>query len=612
MSASPANLGFPRKVVAYYLLVSMGVICWLAVSLVLISHRLVNSQSVDSRLGSIGKTAAAIELSYLRHGHRQFQHLVDEAKANCAIQYASIVDLEGVVLAHTDSRLIGEQGMQKQGSMLRWGSVTGVRFEEDGRTFQEYEVPLIVKSVQIGLLKVAFSEASLQSTFLRVAGYAPLAMLIPVVLVFLGARSLRRMTDCLQKIQSQLHAFAVAPPGSELVPKKLPLNSGVVLGWNRLAESIESTHEETQGDSLQSRLAKVRAEQSQNEMAQILQNLNEGIVLTDLEGRVTFANRAIAALLDAEAAESPLEGTLVEERLLEEMPDLANCPLFDAESSHRAVVAEGHCQDGENGRIVRVSRQPIVGDSQRGLVWTLRDVTQQKLADKMRDQFIDTATHELRTPLTNIKAYAEMLASSRNIDVEQQKEFCNIINSEVTRLARFVDDLLSISSMEVGSLAAERQKVDTERLFDEVIAKVKPMMEQKNIQFEVRLPEKMQDLVLDKEKMMAVVVNLLGNAAKYTPESGHVALKVKIEDEHLQIAVEDTGVGISEEELPKVFDKFFRSSDSRVQDVTGTGLGLSLALEVVRMHGGEIDVESTLEKGSTFTVKIPVEQTIDV
>jgi two-component system phosphate regulon sensor histidine kinase PhoR len=225
----------------------------------------------------------------------------------------------------------------------------------------------------------------------------------------------------------------------------------------------------------------------------------------------------------------------------------------------------------------------------------------------MRDQFIDTATHELRTPLSNIKAYAEMLATCDRIELEQQKEFCNIINSEVTRLARFVDDLLSISSMEVGSLSAERQKVETVRLFDEVLAKVQPMMQKKDIQFEVRLPEKMRDLTLDKEKMVAVLVNLLGNAAKYTPAGGHVALKVKLDDKLLQIAVEDTGVGINAEELPLVFEKFFRSSDARVQAETGTGLGLSLAREVVRMHGGDITVESQLDKGSTFLVSIPLE-----
>jgi two-component system phosphate regulon sensor histidine kinase PhoR len=233
-------------------------------------------------------------------------------------------------------------------------------------------------------------------------------------------------------------------------------------------------------------------------------------------------------------------------------------------------------------------------------------VTQQKLAEQTRDRFIDTATHELRTPLSNIKAYAETLASAESIDTEMQKEFCNIINSEVTRLARFIDDLLSISSMEVGALTIDRQKVETARLFDEVLLKVQPLLEHKQIEFVAELPPKMPDLLLDKDKIIAVIVNVLGNAAKYTPAGGRVSLRVKGEEGKLRVSVEDTGVGISPEDLPRLFDKFFRSEDPRVQAETGTGLGLSLAREVVRMHGGEIHVESELNKGSTFTVSLPL------
>jgi signal transduction histidine kinase len=131
-------------------------------------------------------------------------------------------------------------------------------------------------------------------------------------------------------------------------------------------------------------------------------------------------------------------------------------------------------------------------------------------------------------------------------------------------------------------------------------------MQKKEIGFEAELPPKLPELHLDKDKIIAVLVNVLGNAAKYTFNGGRVSLKVKIEEGRLRAAVEDTGVGIAPEEIPKVFDKFFRSDDPRVQAEVGTGLGLSLAREVVRMHGGEITVESELDHGSTFTVSLPL------
>jgi signal transduction histidine kinase len=116
----------------------------------------------------------------------------------------------------------------------------------------------------------------------------------------------------------------------------------------------------------------------------------------------------------------------------------------------------------------------------------------------------------------------------------------------------------------------------------------------------------MPELQLDKDKILAVLVNVLGNAAKYTPVGGRVSLKVKVENGLLKAAVQDSGVGISAQDLPKVFEKFFRSDDPRVQAETGSGLGLSLAQEVVRMHGGDIEVESVIDQGSTFTVSLPV------
>jgi two-component system phosphate regulon sensor histidine kinase PhoR len=239
-------------------------------------------------------------------------------------------------------------------------------------------------------------------------------------------------------------------------------------------------------------------------------------------------------------------------------------------------------------------------------VWTIRDVTQQKLAEEMRDQFVDTATHELRTPLANIKAYAETLALTEVIDVEQQKQFLNTINAEATRLARFVDDLLSVSSMELGSLSLNKQTTDLGRMFNEVLAKVRPQALDKDLTLEVVLPEKLPEPVLDKDKIATVLVNLLGNAIKYTPEGGRVTFRVQLAEQAIEVTVEDTGVGIAESEIGKVFDKFFRSSDPRVQNETGTGLGLALSQEVVRLHGGRIWVESVIDKGSTFSISLPL------
>ncbi len=602
------QLGFPRKVVACYLLFCLGAVCWLSIGLLVTSHRVLSSRTINSCISRLGKTAAAIEIEYVRHGSNHFFKILDRAKSEARLAYASVVASDGTILAHTDPRRVGQTAETPSGTSLRWGDVSGVRYlDQEGQGRRQYRVPLVASKVPFGSLQIEVVEPSLLGTLAEVAHMAPLAVLVPLVLVIGGAVILSRLSKQMDLVDQQLRKLALAPAGSELSIEPLAARDATTLGWNRLADLVKNLQNSSGEGDLDSRLSQAVASRQENDLTNILQNLSDGVAVTDMEGRITFANRAVTALLDADENEGNLNGTLLQSRLLEEIPSLKKSPLLDPQSANRAVVSESDFDTGKTNRVLRIARQPLQGVKQAGQVWTLRDVTQQKLAAKMRDQFIDTATHELRTPLSNIKAYAETLATCDNIDVEEQKEFFNIINSETTRLARFVDDLLSISSMEVGSLSAERQKVETARLFAEVEAKVMPVMKQKNIVFESRLPAKMPELQLDKEKMVAVMVNLLGNAAKYTPEGGHVSLKVKIDEQQLQIAIEDSGVGISAEELPKVFEKFFRSADPRVQAEVGTGLGLSLAREVVRMHSGELTVESQLDKGSTFLITIPLE-----
>ncbi len=242
----------------------------------------------------------------------------------------------------------------------------------------------------------------------------------------------------------------------------------------------------------------------------------------------------------------------------------------------------------------------------QGFLWCFRDITQQRIADESRNQFVFTATHELRTPLANIKAYADTLAEADELGVEDQKRFYNIISNEATRLARFVDELLDVSQLEFGTVLAARSETDIERMIQETIENLRPQLLQKELKFETRLAPKIPSLVVDKDKLIAALVNLLGNAIKYTPEQGTVRLIVEPGDASLDFHVEDTGIGISPEELPRISQKFFRSQDARVQSLVGSGLGLAYVQEVARLHGGKLSIKSQIDKGSRFTLTIPL------
>lgn len=438
-----------------------------------------------------------------------------------------------------------------------------------------------------------------------VAEHAPVAFLCPVLLVVFGAVVLCRMVQPVADIERQLERAATAPSISESGLEPVEGPAPVETGWNRLVRFLNQGQS---AGSLDARLGKALEGYRHHKSEHILNSLPDGVAVTAEDGRISFANAALVSLLGMGTAGQTLHGKTVEQCLGVEASGGPAGQLLDPKLRARTLVVEIVRSDGASQRTLRVARSPLrsAEAGAGGFVWSIRDVTQQKLADQMRDQFLNAATHELRTPMANIKAYAETLALGDVVDVEQQKMFCNIINEEVTRLARFVDDLLHLSRMEVGATALKRQVTDMERLLREAADKVRGQMEQKDIEFEVALPGKLPELVVDKEKLTVALVNLLGNAAKYTPAGGRVRLHVELANDAVQVHVEDTGVGISVEEVPKVFEKFFRSSDPRVLDQTGSGLGLSLAHEIVRLHGGKLTVHSELNKGSTFTAILPI------
>lgn len=601
MTSPTATFGFPRRVVALYLLFCLGSVLLLTAGAVVAVRTLLHSQATGGALSRVGRLAAAIEIDRLTADGARTQTLIDQARDSGRLVYCAIVGKDGRFAAHTDRSLIGALAVSPVGSQLRWGDIDGVCFRDaTDRLISEYHAPLRIDSEPIGVLRLAVAEPGWQGVVAELAEYAPWAIAAPLALIACGVWWLNRATQPLAGIEARLTEIARQPHLE--APRLLPTApcSLASVGWNRLVEHCNGQPTGEPDEQIDAALRELAGAAGGGRSSEALQSLSEGVAVTDFEGRIDFANRAITALLGADS----LDGLSIDDLLEQVSPGKA--AELRAANREAEVVSEIALGAEENPRTLRFARAPLSGDSSAGHVWTVRDVTQQKLAEASRDQFIDTATHELRTPLANIRAYAETLATCDLTDVEQQKDFCNTINTEATRLSRFVDDLLSISSLEVGSLGINRQNVDVRRLLEEAAEKVRPLMKQRSLAFEMQLSEKLGDAKLDKDKVSGLAVNLLGNAAKYTPEGGTVTLVAVRKDDELQIEVRDTGVGIAEQEQAKVFDKFFRSDNPDIQDAVGTGLGLALAREIARLHRGDLTLESTLGEGSTFTATLPI------
>lgn len=605
------QIRLPRRVTAYFLLFGLAALIWLSVGAVFVVHSVTDSSSESASLRMMGRASDRVVLAYLRNGTGELPSLLAEIRSQTGAEYCAIVSLTGEYLGHSDRSLVGKPVTERGGTTDRWGEVVRVEYvDERGMPIYEYGSPLKSNGQAIGHMRLGVSRPSVWNYVRAGFHFAPLAFLGPACCMVAGAVLLNRMVRPVADIEQQLFQVATSPSLESCELREVPSVGAAALGWNRVIQQRLSG----QTESLQQRIRHSLEQGRHGRLDAVLNSIPDGVATTDEAGRLTYTNLPMSVLLglkdviSAGDGASEANGPVMIEQLVKRWHLAESDAMFSKENHDRAVVTELTREENGQRRVARVARHPICfvnGAKQEAHVWSMRDVTQQKLAEEMRDQFVDTATHELRTPLANIKAYAETLALTEMIDIEQQKQFLNTINSEATRLARFVDDLLSVSSMELGSLALNKQVTDFTRMLNEVLAKVRPQIEDKQQTFEVVFPEKLPEPELDKDKISGLLVNLLGNAVKYTPEGGRVTFRVNVTDQQIEMSIEDTGVGIAEDELPKVFDKFFRSQDPRVQEQTGTGLGLALAHEVVRLHGGQITVESEINKGSTFTVLLP-------
>lgn len=250
-----------------------------------------------------------------------------------------------------------------------------------------------------------------------------------------------------------------------------------------------------------------------------------------------------------------------------------------------------------------------------GMVWLIEDHTAQTQAIRSRDEFLMAATHELRTPLTNLRAHAEAIASEDGVEVELQKKFCNVLVSESIRMGRLVDNLLSMGQIEAGSLVIENREVDLHQVFSEVQDQVHGQAEEKQQTIRMDIADKLPTVMGDIDQLRSAVINLVGNAVKYTPNRGTVIIRChhselnddtaeSLSQSVIRIEVIDDGAGISNEDQARVFEKFYRCGNSQASE-RGNGLGLPLAREVARLHGGDISLESQPGKGCHFTMELP-------
>ncbi|MFI4855763.1 MAG: sensor histidine kinase [Phycisphaerales bacterium JB065] len=371
--------------------------------------------------------------------------------------------------------------------------------------------------------------------------------------------------------------------------------------WNVLLED-RTDDLAVAGDEHSGALAEGETIGNLSELAAACDTLWTGMLLVGEDGAIRYANGAAAVLLGMMREDLPgkqLREALDDEALIEAVTTTAS-----GDGLGRSTYEVERIRD-ESKAYLRVRVGTLSGVPVGCALVTIEDVTQKRVADDAMHSFVAQATHELRTPLTNIRLYIEEAIESGDEDPSLRDKALNIINQESQRLERIVGDMLSVSEIEAGSIRLNHTDIRTEKMLEDLKNDYEAAAEDKQIKLVFDLPPKLPVFTGDRDKVAIAMHNLLGNAIKYTPKKGTVTVKAEEDGDMLRIEFIDSGIGIDPSEHERVFEKFYRASDKRVDSITGSGLGLALAREIVRLHGGDITLDSQVGKGSTFTLTLP-------
>lgn len=348
--------------------------------------------------------------------------------------------------------------------------------------------------------------------------------------------------------------------------------------------------------ALKRTLAEISSEKRKIET--ILNYMTDGVIAFNIKGEVIHANPASKSMLGVDEITQGFNELSKEYNLgigIEEI-------IYLEESGSREKNIR------INDRFIRVYFALITDESKKveGIITVLQDITEQQKLEAMRKEFVANVSHELRTPLTSIKSYAETLLDGALEDRETTERFLSVIDSEADRMTRLVKDLLQLSRLDNQQMNWNIARISIIDLVKNSVDKMQMEAKNKGHMLECFILGDLPEITADMDRIEQVVINLLSNSIKYTPNGGSITVYAGKLYSDVYIKVVDTGIGIPKEDLPRIFERFYRVDKARSREMGGTGLGLAIAKEIVEAHGGSVSISSEYGKGTEVTVSLPI------
>lgn len=546
------------------------------------------SQRLESRLSAEARLVArSVSLSLLQDGGR-------EALRAFVVEHGALLDAR-VTINDRDGRMLADSAVGVAAARLpgppsevlgvpRDGDATAIRDQaDDGDVLVAAAVVPDGDRAVVRLSVPLESQRSIDRWVQRVSLMAVLVALMAVV--GLGVVLADRIARPIEELSDGFRAVAMGRLDTSPPPATIRELNELGRAFNGMVRQLGVSRDEA--DRVRTRLEATLA------------NLSDGVIVTDRSGGMVRMNAAAMRLLGL-ASVPALGQPFVQVSRDHELAALLGEVLSAKDGDPRLAVVE----HGRSRRVMEASAQWVAGPREAlGLV-VLRDVTELRRLERVRREFVANVSHELRTPLASIKALVETLEAGAVDDPEVSGDFLHRIVGEVDRLAVLVDELLDLARLQSGRISLKAEAIDPRDLLGRASERLRPQTERARLRLEIDVPTDLPAVRADRARIEQVVLNLLHNAIKFTPPGGMVTIGAARQNGTLEVSVRDTGVGVPEEELPRLFERFYKADKARRSE--GTGLGLAIAKHIVQAHGGTIWAESRLGSGSTFRFTLPL------
>jgi two-component system phosphate regulon sensor histidine kinase PhoR len=511
----------------------------------------------------------------------------------------TIIDTDGKVLGDSDEASekmenhgnrpeIREAGLSDVGSSIRFSKTIrknlfylAVTFHNNSdKKFLRLSIPLLTVEAAVNAVRLKIIVASLAVSF---------------IVVIFGLWQTRRITKSVEEIDAFSKEVAAGNFNKRLLLKER----------NELGELGENINDMAR--KLGKRLR--QSEEEKTRMEAILRNMSDGLVLTDAKGKIMMGNAALNSLFGIDY--SNIEGrTLMEALRKAELMDLVERIAESGEKVSREIEVT---HPRELYLMATAAPFALQGEIS-GIVLTFHDITRLRKLEEVRKDFVANVSHEIKTPITAIKGFAETLIEGALDDKENALKFIESIKNNSERLNSLVNDLLTLSRIELGDVKIEKKAVNLDEVIDTVFTTLKDKADKKKLFLKKILPAGPIELEADRDRLIQILLNLADNGIKFT-EAGGVTIRVKseklkIENEeekdYMVISVEDTGVGIPKKHLPRLGERFYRVDRARSRELGGTGLGLAIVKHLVKVQDWKMEIESTEGKGTMVRLLCPV------